>query len=293
MRLGALALGVALAAGALILWNHDSANRATASAALQQRATEIPVSTYNHVLMPRLPEATTATVPPPPPARAVSIARGVADANAGDSDDGEGSSSSGGGMSVSDIVKLMSQPPPPDAQMADPTSSQHWPSPLPPPRTPPPPQVAQMALAPPPPRPTAPPDLLRGVPEASDGADFLGQARLANLKSAALRRAPRVEAVAATEAAAAAEAAGRGRGLRRKMGRGKGGGSAGAGAEATSRGEAAAAPSPGRPGGACPAQPPSGKLRVVSDVTKARARGGCWQEGLWGREVPGAKKLTL
>jgi hypothetical protein len=284
MRLGTSVLGVALAAGALVLWNRDSANRATASAVLLQRSAEIPVSTYNHVLIPRLPEAATATVLLPSPARAVSMARGVADANAGASDDGEGSSSSGG-MSVFDIVKLTSQPLP-DAQLADPTSSQHWPSPPPPPRTPWPPLVSAAARPLPPPRPMAPPDLLRGVPEAIAGAESLVQDRLTNHKGSAAAEYEAATATAAdtVEAAAAAEA-GSGRGLRRKMGRGKGlRGNSGIGAEAT-RGEAAETaaglPSHWRPpadvapaytGGACPAQPPpSGKLRVVSDVTKVRA----------------------
>lgn len=295
MRLGTSVLGVALAAGALVLWNRDSANRATASAALLQRSAEIPVSTYNHVLIPRLPEAATATVLLPSPARAVSMARGVADTNTGASDDGEGSSSSGG-MSVLDIVKLTSQPLP-DAQLADPTSSQHWPSPQPPPRTPWPPLVSAAARPLPPPRPIAPPDLLRGVPEASAGAESLVQGRLTNHKgsAAAEYEAATATAVDTAEATAAAEA-GSGRGLRRKMGRGKGlRDNSGIGAE-TTRGEAvetaaeeprsraaAGVPSHWRPpadfataytGGACPAQPPpSGKLRVVSDVTKVRAWG--------------------
>lgn len=272
MRLGAPAVGAALAAGALILWNQDSNNRATASTALQPRTVEIPISIFNNVRSPQ---------PAPPKASTVEAAPPPSSTHGDASSEAERRRNNGGGMSVFDIIKLTSpQQVPSDTRMGAGLTEQ---------------SQEQPPLPPPP---------LEIVPQP------LLQTRPANDGHTSLQRAPHrrtelgVEDTKTGASAAAAEeeetkevmVPENGRLLRRKMGRAKSRGSADTShSRSDPRDElsmdqqtaAAEASAPGVPshwgsprsesspslkqasGGTCSATTPtSGKLRVVSDITK-------------------------
>ena len=274
MRLGAPAVGAALAAGALILWNQDSNNRATASTALQPRTVEIPVSIINNVRSPQ---------PAPPKASTVEEAPPRSSTHGDASSEAERHRNNGGGMSVLDIIKLTSpQQVPSDTRMGAGLTEQRQEQP---PLPPPPPEIV-------------PQPLLQTRP-ANDGHTPLQ--RTSHRRSELGVEGTTTGASAAAAAAAEEEETNEemvpenGRLLRRKMGRAKSRGSAQTSrSRSESRDElsmdqqtaAAEASAPGAPShwgsptsessssslskqARCSAKSPtSGKLRVVSDITK-------------------------
>ena len=277
MRLGAPAVGAVLAAGALILWNQDSNNRATASTALQPRTVEIPVSIFHNVRSPQppLPKGTKVEeVPPPPSYHAAKTTKRAVDSSSDAFAEVDRNRNSGGGMSVFDIIKLTSpQQVPSESRgglgLIERSQEQ-------PPLPPPPPEIT-----------------------ASNERNSLQHASHRS-PEAGLEDATSTAAAASTttgEEANNDEVPGNGRALRRKMGRAKSRGSAEtprsrsdtrdelsvnqeeAGAEESSAPGVPShwgPPTSGSPssskqagGGTCSAKTPtSGKLRVVSDITK-------------------------